>query len=123
MLNLNSLLIGSEDSARLSEFYGMVLQSGPDWMSDGFVGYQTDGCFLVIGPHDKVLGMNATPERLLFNFETTDIMTDFNRIKMIDGAGVIQDPYSPGADPTMQLATFADPDGNYFQLATPMTSK
>jgi len=34
----------------------------------------------------------------------------------------VQEPYDPGdeADGDMSIATFADPDGNYFQLVSPM---
>ena len=36
------------------------------------------------------------------------------------GVTVVQEPYQPGGAPEMWLATFEDPDGNYFQLASPM---
>jgi hypothetical protein len=32
---------------------------------------------------------------------------------------VIAKPYNPMEDPKAMIATFADPDNNYFQLATP----
>jgi hypothetical protein len=35
------------------------------------------------------------------------------------GAEVVAEPYQPGGGAGMLLCTFADPDGNYFQLATP----
>jgi hypothetical protein len=33
------------------------------------------------------------------------------------------EPYNPAEDPKGMIATFADPDNNYFQLVTPMESK
>jgi len=36
------------------------------------------------------------------------------------GAKEIASPYKPGEADNMWLSTLSDPDGNYFQLATPM---
>jgi predicted enzyme related to lactoylglutathione lyase len=33
---------------------------------------------------------------------------------------VIRDPYNPDQEPEGLIATFADPDDNYFQLMSPM---
>lgn len=55
----------------------------------------------------------------MFNLETEDVEKEFKRIKEA-GAKVIQEPYHPGEADSMMIATFADPDGNYFQLMTPM---
>lgn len=120
MLKLNSLLIGSEDPEQLAAFYGEVFQTKPGWQEGGYTGYQVGGNYLMIGPHDKVHGNNSNPERIIINFETPDVKDEFERIKGIEGASVVRDPYSPGESDTMLLATLADPDGNYFQLATPM---
>ncbi len=52
----------------------------------------------------------------MFNFETTQVKEEFERIKAF-GAQVIREPYEmEGA----WIATLADPEGNYFQLVTPM---
>ena len=120
MLNLNSILIGSEKPEVLAAFYGEVLQSKPGWEGGGFVGYAAGSSYLMVGPHDKVHGTSANPERILINFETPDVATEFERIKGIEGVTVVQGPYTPGENDKMQLATLADPDGNYFQLASPM---
>jgi predicted enzyme related to lactoylglutathione lyase len=47
---------------------------------------------------------------------------DFERCKTA-GATVVAEPYNPGdgSDDTMRIATLADPDGNYFQLMSPMS--
>ena len=39
---------------------------------------------------------------------------------MAAGATVVQEPYSPGEEMDGLIATFTDPDGNYFQLMSPM---
>ena len=44
---------------------------------------------------------------------------EFERFKAA-GATVIREPYTPGEGPDGVIATFADPDGNYFQLLSPM---
>ena len=66
------------------------------------------------GPHDKIHGKNATPERVMFNFETKDVKGEFERIKKL-GAAVVAKPYHPTEDPKGMITTFADPDNNYFQ--------
>lgn len=53
----------------------------------------------------------------MLNFSTPDVKGEFERIKAL-GAEVIAEPYEPGGG-GMLMGTFADPDGNYFQLATP----
>jgi predicted enzyme related to lactoylglutathione lyase len=57
----------------------------------------------------------------MFNFETNDVQGEFKRMKGL-GAKVIAEPYHPADDQDMWIATLADPDGNYFQLISPMKS-
>ena len=44
---------------------------------------------------------------------------EFDRFKAA-GATVAQEPFSVGDDPSGSIATLADPDGNDFQLMSPM---
>lgn len=120
MLNFNSILIFTENPSELASFYEKVFQKEPDWKEGEYSGFQAGSGFLTIGPHDKVIGKNQNPERLLVNFETEDVRGEFDRIKEL-GAKVITEPYNPGESPEMLIATFEDPDGNYFQLMSPMT--
>ena len=120
MLNFNSILVFSENPSALSAFYEKVFQKEPEWKEGGYSGFQVGAGFFTIGPHDKVKGKSQNPERIMFNFETGDVQGEFDRIKEL-GAGVIAEPYSPEEDKRMSIATFSDPDGNYFQLMTPMT--
>jgi predicted enzyme related to lactoylglutathione lyase len=49
-----------------------------------------------------------------------DARTEFARIKAL-GATVIQEPYDHVDEETgFTVGTFADPDGNYFQIASPL---
>jgi predicted enzyme related to lactoylglutathione lyase len=123
MLNLNSIMIGSEDSKKLGEFYEKVFAKKPDMVEGGWYGFSVGSCFFSIGSHDKVKGKAVTPERIILNFETTEVKEEFARIKSL-GATVIAEPYEMGEPGNMAwIATLADPDGNYFQLMTPWESK
>ena len=119
-LNLNSIMLGSEDSRKLADFYTKVLGApNPNWSDEasGWFGFQAGDGGLVIGPHSEVTGRSQQPGRVMLNFSTPDVNGEFERIKAL-GADVVAEPYEPGAG-GMLMCTFADPDGNYFQLATP----
>ncbi|HEX2023401.1 MAG TPA: VOC family protein [Acidimicrobiales bacterium] len=121
-LNLNNIMLGSEDSRRLADFYSKVLGApDPDWSDEanGWFGFQAGDGSLAIGPHSEVKGKNQQPGRIMLNFSTADVRSEFDRIKDL-GAEVVAEPYEPGGASGMLLCTFADPDGNYLQLATPM---
>src|SRR6187455_1178888 len=117
MLNLNSVMIGTTQPAVVAAFYEKVL--GPVGMSDeenGFWGWQVGGAYLSILNHSEMGGKTKDPGRVMFNFETTEVKEEFERIKAA-GAAVIREPYEMGGG---WIATLADPDGNYFQLVNPM---
>jgi len=120
-LSLNSIMLGSEDSKQLADFYSKVLGApNPDWSDEasGWFGFQVGEGSMAIGPHSEVTGKNQQPGRIMFNLATTDVTGEFERIKAL-GAEVVAEPYEPGGGGGMQMCTFADPDGNYFQLAPP----
>jgi predicted enzyme related to lactoylglutathione lyase len=119
MLDLNSILLFSEEPEKLAAFYQKVFRKKPEWEGDGFTGFKVGNGFLSIGAHDKVKGSNRNPERLMFNLETEDVDSEFQRIVKL-GAQVIAEPYQASEEEEGKIATFADPDGNYFQLMSPM---
>lgn len=119
MLDLNSIMIGSDDPKALCDFYAKVLGK-PQFEDGGFTGWQAGSGWLMIGAHSEVKGRNDMPGRAIWNFETSDVKGEFKRIKDL-GVNVVAEPYQPGGGGgDMWLATFEDVDGNYFQLASPM---
>ncbi|MGH9282312.1 MAG: VOC family protein [Acidimicrobiales bacterium] len=118
-LDLNSVMLGSEDPKALADFYAQVLgDPNPQWTDDanGWYGWQVGSAGLAIGPHSEVKGRSSEPARTMLNFETADVRAEFDRIRGV-GAEVVAEPYEPGGG--MLMCTFADPDGNYFQLTSP----
>jgi predicted enzyme related to lactoylglutathione lyase len=118
-------MLNSADYKKLADFYGKVLNKKPEMVDDehGYIGYLAGSCFISICAHDKVQTKNLTPERFILFFESTDVQTEFDRVKQIEGAEVIKEPYSPDASNTHMISTLADPDGNYFQIVTPWNAK
>jgi len=119
-MNLNGIMVGSEDPSRLVAFYTKAF-GDPAGSDGGYTWWQIGtGGFTVAG-HDQVKGENEQPGRIMWNIESADVQGDFERIKAA-GATVVQEPYNPGGDESeeMSIATLADPDGNYFQLVSPM---
>ncbi len=111
------MLLSSDNPKELTSFYGKILQKKPDMDDGGYFGFLAGSTFLTIGPHDKVKGKNKTPERFMINFETYDVKAEFNRIKGLE-AKVVAEPYQMEGMEGW-IATFEDPDGNYFQLLPP----
>ena len=114
MLSLNSIMIGSEKPDALAEFYKKILGK-PDWDDGGWYGWKVGNTYLHIGEHSEVKGKAKEPQRVMLNFETKQVKRQFAKIQAL-GAKVIKEPYEMDGG---WVATFADPDGNYFQLTTP----
>jgi predicted enzyme related to lactoylglutathione lyase len=119
MLKLSGVMLGSADPKVLGEFYTKIFGK-PGWQQDDWYGFDIGGANLMVGPHSEVKGKNDMPGRIMFTLETAEVKEEFKRIKGL-GAEVVAEPYNPSQadDESMLLATFADPDGNYFQLASP----
>lgn len=112
-------MIGSSQPKILAEFYEKVLGKSPDMEEGGWYGWQIGSTFLSIGEHSEVKGKAKEPQRVMFNFETSEVKEEFDRMKKA-GATVVKEPYEmQGA----WIATMADPDGNYFQLMPPWENK
>ena len=126
MLNLNSTMLGTSQIKEMAQFYEKVFDRKADMQDGGWYGWQVGKGFLTIGEHSEVHGQAKEPQRVIMNFETIEVKEEFERIKKIEGATVIKEPYgmsedgsSASGEKDMWIATFADPDGNYFQLMTP----
>jgi len=118
MLNLNSVMIGTKQPAALAAFYEKVLGKPADMVDreNGFWGWQVGSAFMSVLDHSEMGGYAKDPGRVMFNFETAQVKAEFERIKALGGK-VVKEPYEIGEG---WIATLADPDGNYFQLMTPM---
>jgi predicted enzyme related to lactoylglutathione lyase len=117
-MNLNSILIGSENPERLTDYYTKLFGK-PSFEDGGYSSWQLGTGSMTVGPHDQVTGKSAHPGRVIWNLETPDVKGEFERLKAA-GATVIKEPYKPGEEFEMWIATFADPDDNYFQIGSPM---
>ena len=118
MLNLNSIMIGTKRPEILAAFYEKVLGKPAD-MSDRKAGYwmwQLGSAYLTLLDHSEMGGRTKDPGRMIFNFETKLVKEEFARLKAL-GADVVREPYEMEGG---WIATLADPDGNYFQLTSPM---
>ena len=118
MLNLNSVMIGTKQPNALATFYEKVIGKPPDMVDkeNGFFGWQVGSTNLSVLEHSEMGGNTKDPGRVMLNFETREVREEFERIKAI-GAVVVREPYEMGGG---WIATLADPDGNYFQLISPM---
>jgi predicted enzyme related to lactoylglutathione lyase len=119
MLNLNSTMVNTQDVNRLKKFYEDVFDKKPDMSHEEGAGWQIGACFFGVGSHSEVKGDAKDPDRILFNFETDDVKGEFERISKVDGIKVVKEPYEMEEMKDFWIATFADPDGNYFQLMSP----
>ncbi|HET9913712.1 MAG TPA: VOC family protein [Anaerolineales bacterium] len=118
MLNLNSIMIGTKQPRALATFYEKVFGKPADMVDNenGFFGWQVGSSYFSVLDHSEMGGKTKDPGRVMLNFETAQVKEEFERIKAL-GAIVIRAPYEMGGG---WIATLADPDGNYFQLVTPM---
>jgi predicted enzyme related to lactoylglutathione lyase len=118
MLNLNSVMIGTMQPAELAAFYQRILDRPADMVDPehGFYGWQVGNAYFSVLEHSQMAGSTKDPGRVMFNFETGQVKEEFGRMTAA-GAKAIQEPYEMGGG---WVATLADPDGNYFQLVTPM---
>jgi predicted enzyme related to lactoylglutathione lyase len=116
-VNFNSILIGSEDPQRLADFYTKLFGE-PSWNDGGYTGWMIGSGSVTVGPHDQVTGKSPQPGRIIWNIESADVRGDFERFKAA-GANVVREPYTYEGEEGL-IATFADPDDNYFQLMSPM---
>lgn len=109
-------MVGSKNQKVLAAFYEKVFDKKPDMLEKGWAGWMVGSCFFGVGEHSEVKVKASDPARVMFNLETKEVKEEFERIKKIKGAVVVKEPYEMQS---AWIATFADPDGNYFQLMTP----
>ena len=115
MLNLNSILLGTKQPKVMADFYEKVFERPSEMDVEGWYGWQVGSTYLSIGNHSEVADKAQEPARVIFDFETSQVKEEFERIKEL-GAKVVKEPYEMEG---IWIATFEDPDGNYFQLMSP----
>src|SRR5215210_2975700 len=106
-LNLSNIMLGSEDSKKLADFYAKVLGApNPDWSDEdsGWFGFKAGAGSLAIGPHSEVKGSNPQPGRIMLNFSVADVQGEFERVKGL-GAEVVAEPYEPAGGGGMKMCT------------------
>ncbi len=116
---LESILIGSANATKLAEFYRETLglkQTMEFEMGDkneaGF-SFDLGTTTLVVMDHSEVKGKNPNPQRLILNLEVSDIEKEAARLAKMK-VKKKQDIYH--IEEYGYVATFIDPDGNFFQL-------
>ncbi len=117
MLNLNSVMVGTTQIKEMAEFYEAVFEKKADMVDSGWHGWSVGSAFFSVGEHSEMTGEAKDAGRVMFNFETKEVKSEFERISKIAAAKVVKEPYEMGGG--MMIATLADPDGNYFQLMSP----
>ena len=114
-LNLNSIMIGTNQPKALAQFYEKVFGRPADMIEGEWYMWQAGSCAISIGEHSEVKGQAKEPSRIMLNLETKEVKAEFERIKNLK-ATIIKEPYEMG---NAWIATLADPDGNFIQLMTP----
>lgn len=118
--SLESITLFSPSAKKLAGFYkgkvGLkikfeaVMGENDEEMYDMSVGKKS-GFYII--DHSKVKGKNKQPERIIFNLEVDNIKKEVTRLKKAK-VKLVADTYH--IEGYGYIATFADIDGNYFQL-------
>ncbi len=118
MLKLNSAMVGTKQTKALGAFCEKVLGKPADMVDEaiGFSAWQIGNGYFSVLAHSAMDGKAKDPERVMFNFESSQVKKEFARIEALGGV-VIREPYQMGGG---WIATLADLDGNYFQITNPM---
>ncbi len=117
---IESILLFTENAKRLAAFYRDVVGLKVDFEAEmGENNEEIYGFKIGKGPglsvidHSKVKGKNTQPDRLIFNLEVDDIKKEVSRLKKAK-VKVVQSTYH--VEGYVWVCTFADVDGNYFEL-------
>ena len=118
--SLESLTLFSPSAKKLAGFYrdkvGLkikfeaVMGEHDEEMYEMSVGKKS-GFYII--DHSKVKGTSKQPERILFNLEVDNIKKEVTKLKKAK-VKLVADTYH--IEGYGYIATFADVDGNYFQL-------
>jgi predicted enzyme related to lactoylglutathione lyase len=116
---IEAVLLSSPNAKKLAAFY--TAKVGVKFQFEGEMGdgdnvygasWKNSSDFVVMD-HSKVKAASREPERYMINFEVDDIEKEFARVKKA-GVKVISPIYH--IESYGHVATFEDPDGNFFQF-------
>src|SRR2546423_477426 len=86
-MNMQGILIGSEDPKRLRDYYTKLF-GDPTFDDNGYFGWRLGDGTVAFGPHDQVKGKNREPGRVIWNLESSDVKGEFQKLKTA-GATVV----------------------------------
>ena len=117
---IESILVGSRNAQKLADFYektvGLKLTNEFEMGEDNEKGFEfaikgSTGFYIM--DHSEAKGKNKNPAQIMINFEVDDIEKEVARLKKAK-VKVQQDIYH--IEGYGLIATFVDPDGNFFQF-------
>ncbi len=120
---VESVLLGSGNSKQLADFYkdkvGLKLTTEAtmgegDEATDVYGFDMENGTGLYIMNHSEVHGKNNMPGRVMLNIEVVGQIEE--AVEQLKGRGVEMVGELHHVEGYGKIATFEDPDGNYFQL-------
>lgn len=121
---LDGVLLSTGNSKKLADFYKNVvgIKCTDEWEmgEKGETVYGFADVSLYINPHSGIKGKAKDPSRFMLNLEVDDIEKEVKRLKKAK-VKVKQDIYH--IEGYGLIATFIDPDGNYFQLVQVRAAK
>src|SRR5260370_19821690 len=85
MLNLNSVMIGTQQLTALATFYEKVIGKPADMVDSdlGFYGWQVGSAFFSVLEHSAMEGDAKDPGRVMLNFETAQRKDEVERMKTL----------------------------------------
>ena len=117
---IEGVLLGSQNAKKLADFYaktvGLKLTNEYEMGENNEKGFEfamKGSSGLYIMDHSEVKGRNKNPAQIIINFEVDDIEKEVKRLKRAK-VKIQQDIYH--LEGYGHIATFVDPDGNFFQL-------
>ncbi len=124
---LESVIIGSAKAKKLANFYKEKIglkctmeMENPDTGEAGYAFEFKEGAGLYIMDHSEVKGANKNPQQVFFNLEVDDIEKEAKRLKTAHVKNIAKIYHMEGYG---LIATWQDPEGNYFQTVQVRASK
>jgi predicted enzyme related to lactoylglutathione lyase len=92
-------MIGTKQPKVLAAFYEKVLEKPADMIAEdsGFWGWRLGSAFISVLEHSAMRGGAKDAGRVMFNFGTPQVKSEFERIKSLGGV-VIKEPYEMEGD-------------------------